>query len=1292
MGRDSEHQPQDFSEAVASGSRGSTSRNHANYVRPKGKASDGAAEETIADFEEEEKETGRMEGDGEAEQEEFEAVEPEEEEGRRPKAVTDPPQPSALEVAEHELTHWPFRSWCPDCVMGRGRDAPHRAVRADERNPMIVGDYGYLSGKDRAAAERAGMTPMIVMRETRSGATLSMMVPSKGDGVGWVNRRVAAWVDRLGHPKIIARADGEPAIKALMRAIRRCREEGSQTVIEESPPGDSKANGAAERAVGETKGMIRTLRSALDRKLGSPLPETHPIFLFLVEYAGVLLSRHKVWNNGKTSYEHIKGKRSSAAVCEFGEQVLFLPAKTVTHRAWRRGTYLGILRDSNEYIVAGSDGAAVRARTLRRMRPDNRWSREAIDGIKGTPWAPVNGAKEEEVPTVHIPREVHREDVPEPPMPKAPQIRRMKIPREAYLRFGRAGCKGCLALRTGRLGGQHDSECVKQVEVSLRESDPKWADKISKAHEEQSYKLARRLEEQEDDVRKRAKTMGAEGPTAGPGIAASDGPDKEDDSMGAALASTGGELSQNTGGAASSSSSGGGRPRPEDSGDQMKDDESSEQNVKRQRLQLLDTTGMSMRRVQDRETLWGAIGGGVDTIMNVEDEPMAQEEQGQEAMRVANACYKDINEEMAKKGGKFIHIHRKLKNDTMGISGAYSHRMNNGCCVTSNAEKFVRKAGRIDKKDPAGKLLDCEVAEEIKKFVLEQHGLQAERHRQYKGIINDDFDLKKLSTCKNVKDICTMVHDSDQAWDDVRGGWLPLEEVKKARLEEMQYVKKAPLYRKVSRSVPQSKGQPIIPVKWVDTNKGTAEQPEYRSRVVAMEIKRGNEDKSVDHELFAEMPPIEALRMVISHAATLGKNGEARHLLVADVRRAYFCAKARRPIYIEIPMEDLEEGDEGRCGELIQSMYGTRDAARNWSEEMRRALISLGAKPGLGSGCVYSLERNGRVTKIMVHGDDIVCAGTAEDLKFIEEQIKQRFDIKTQSVGLSQGFERRAKVLNRIVRVDEFGYTLEADPRHARLIIEELGMERASGTSTPIDDQTRDGATEGELLSAGEAKLYRGMAARLNYLSIDRPDLRVPAQYASRHMSTPSTGAWRIIRKAARYLISNPTWRARYKWQQEEEKIMCFSDADWASDKSTRQSISGGIIFIGTHFVKAWSKSQKAIALSSMESELYAGVLTAIEGKGVQSLMRDMGDPRELTLLLDSSATLAFVQREGFSRTKHVETQWLWIQRQIREGKIAGKKVDGVRNPADLMTKPLAGSRIKLLLNLSQFEQVSGTS
>ena len=53
-----------------------------------------------------------------------------------PNVVADLGAPSTTEVAEHNLTHLPHRSWCPICIEARGKDRPHR--RVDRSNHEVI--------------------------------------------------------------------------------------------------------------------------------------------------------------------------------------------------------------------------------------------------------------------------------------------------------------------------------------------------------------------------------------------------------------------------------------------------------------------------------------------------------------------------------------------------------------------------------------------------------------------------------------------------------------------------------------------------------------------------------------------------------------------------------------------------------------------------------------------------------------------------------------------------------------------------------------------------------------------------------------------------------------------------------------------------------------------------------------------------------------------------------------------------------------------------------------------------
>ena len=47
--------------------------------------------------------------------------------------LIDPRLPTEEEVAYHELTHLPYRNWCPVCVKAKGKDLDHRGAVDKER-------------------------------------------------------------------------------------------------------------------------------------------------------------------------------------------------------------------------------------------------------------------------------------------------------------------------------------------------------------------------------------------------------------------------------------------------------------------------------------------------------------------------------------------------------------------------------------------------------------------------------------------------------------------------------------------------------------------------------------------------------------------------------------------------------------------------------------------------------------------------------------------------------------------------------------------------------------------------------------------------------------------------------------------------------------------------------------------------------------------------------------------------------------------------------------------------------
>ncbi len=563
--------------------------------------------------------------------------------------------------------------------------------------------------------------------------------------------------------------------------------------------------------------------------------------------------------------------------------------------------------------------------------------------------------------------------------------------------------------------------------------------------------------------------------------------------------------------------------------------------------------------------------------------------------------------------------------------------------------------------------------------------------------------LEKME-CPPEEDPFAVLYDGLEFIDDISGSPLVKELAVEARRREIEFFKRMGVYTKVKRE----RWMKVISTKWIDQNKGDSQHPDYRARLVGREIKR---DKRGD--LFAATPPLESLRLILSKCASrqFMRNPEDNfRIMYNDVKRAYFHAPARRAVYITIPEEDFEPGDEDKVGVLNLSLYGTRDAAQNWAAKYTEVLQSIGFTVGLASPCnFYHADRDISTT---VHGDDFTSAGTAKNLKWLDMKLREEFEMKTEVFGPHPGQQRQARILNRVISWEDDGIHYEADQRHGEIIIGELGLNGAKSLSTPgsREDAARAGpptstraATlvmnfeeqskryehvidghddengyhclhnepEENMLSDQDAKIFRGLAARLNYLAQDRPDLQFAAKEVSRRMARPSEKDWALLKHVGRYLVGAPRAVQKFEWQVPAVAYDTFVDSDWAGCAATCRSTSGGAVKLGWHTIRTWSTTQATVAMSSAEAELFSLTKGTATTLGLMAVAKDLGMELNATVHSDASAAIAIAQRQGLGKLRHLKVQYLWVQERLRKGDVGIMKVDGKYNPADLMTKHL---------------------
>ena len=391
--------------------------------------------------------------------------------------------------------------------------------------------------------------------------------------------------------------------------------------------------------------------------------------------------------------------------------------------------------------------------------------------------------------------------------------------------------------------------------------------------------------------------------------------------------------------------------------------------------------------------------------------------------------------------------------------------------------------------------------------------------------------------------------------DNLSGVILSANLVKKARQEEIDSM----LDWQVWEEVPVEEswrltGKGPLGSRWVDVNKGDDAEPNVRSRFVAKEIAYYE-----DADFFAAMPPLEALRLLISRAATEAKN---RKLLVIDARKAHLHAVPTWDIFVELPPKLSRPGF---CGRLKRCLYGTRDAPARWEAYLAAELKRHGFLQGVSSACCF--RHNDRDLRCVVHGDDFAFARGDEDLDWVQKKMEESFLIKiVGKLGPDADDLKEIRILNRILRWLPEGIQYEADPRHAEILARDWKpggpAVRTAGAKPSVAELE---AQEEEPMTTDEVRLYRSGTARANYLAMDRVDLSFATKELCRRMSAPRRSDMKASTRVVRYLVSEPRVVYCYPWQGVAD-LKVYVDTDFAGCLLSRKSTSGGCAPGGDNF------------------------------------------------------------------------------------------------------------------------------
>jgi hypothetical protein len=222
---------------------------------------------------------------------------------------------------------------------------------------------------------------------------------------------------------------------------------------------------------------------------------------------------------------------------------------------------------------------------------------------------------------------------------------------------------------------------------------------------------------------------------------------------------------------------------------------------------------------------------------------------------------------------------------------------------------------------------------------------------------------------------------------------------------------------------------------------------------------------------------------------------------------------------------------------------------------------------------------------------------------------------------------------------------------------------------------------ESSTLNAEMHKRYRSGVGKLMYLAKHtRPDISNAVRDLARHMHAPNEGHWKAMEHCIRYvrytkdrnLVIKPTGSWDGKDKSFKFKIRGRSDSNYATDKETRRSITGSVVYLNDAIVMFQSATQKHVTLSVTEAELAALVSCVQDMLYVYRIIISLGLQVELPMAVELDNSGARDLANSWSvggRTRHVDTRQFFIRDLKEQGLIVFKHIPGTENEADIFTK-----------------------
>ena len=464
--------------------------------------------------------------------------------------------------------------------------------------------------------------------------------------------------------------------------------------------------------------------------------------------------------------------------------------------------------------------------------------------------------------------------------------------------------------------------------------------------------------------------------------------------------------------------------------------------------------------------------------------------------------------------------------------------------------------------------------------------------------------------------------------------------------------------------VPLPPGKRCMKSGWVyDVKTGLGGETIYKSRFVAKGYSQVYGTEYM--EVFSPTMQLKTFRILLAI-----HSGNKRMVMECwDVSSAFLYAPMEEELYINQPA-GYERGTD--VLKLLKSLYGTKQASRNWSKSVKGAMLKVGFVQSENDPCLYRLDRQGSFIHAVIHVDDFAVFHDNQKLcDEIFEELTKSFTLKRGKLTHFLGM--------RVERREDGTITLDQE-EYAKSIIQRFDMDGCKPVVCPEMpvklSKSQSPQNPQEELEMKDIP-YSPAVGCLQYLVVcTRVDMTHAVSQVSRFMQSPGKIHCNAVLRIMRYLKGTLGQRLVFSKGPAKAVLTAFSDADHAGCPDTRRSHSGYAVKVNGTAVAWISRRQRCVALSSCESEYIAICECAKQVVWVRRLLSELGHGQKdpTPIYCDNQAAKALTENPvHHDRTKHVDMQYHYTRDLIENNVVVVSYIPATEEQADILTKEYVG-------------------